>query len=586
MIPKLNDTVIRDRSSQQSFERGQHYYRQGSVRNLIQRGNVLSARVEGSEVEPYQTKICFDSGGITSATCTCPYHFEEWCKHIVATLLACLHHPEQLEQRSSLADLMKPLTREQLQTIIETIAQNKSDLIEEIETQIARLTSSKSSSKSLRRTAVDPKPIEQQVKRIINQSSGQWNDTPAIAEIRILVQKADSFTAQGDGSNALIILGAIARAYVQNWMNLDGSSGESGLFFDELNDAITEAILSAELSESDRAQWQSELKKWQSQIDDYGVESFAMSLTALAQRWEYQPLQKVLQGEITELGAWEDEAPDFADDLALIRLKILERQGRFQEYLYFAEAEGQTDCYLQMLAKMGRTEEAILEAQQQISTPAEALALARTLRELGDFDRAIQIAKQGLSLEGDLKHELAVWTSDLAEGIDNAIALEARLIAFKLMPSLPDYLKIQELSGEQWITFRQELLSILQRSTHESYVKAKTAIFLEEGLLDDAISAVDQVSSYWSEVIHVVMNAAIAHRPEWVIENAVRRAESIMNDGKAQYYYFAVRWLRQVRAAYLQLGRAEDWKRYRAALLQTHTRKRKLVALLQARDLA
>lgn len=586
MIPKLNDTMIRNSSSHQSFERGQHYYRQQSVRDLIQRSNAISASVEGSEVEPYRIKICFDSGGITSATCTCLYHFEGWCKHIVATLLACLHHPEQLEQRSSLADLLKPLTREQLQTIVEMIAQSRPDWIDEIEAQVVLLTSSKSLPISPRRTAIDPKPIEQQVKRIINQFSGQWNDTPAIAEIRNLVQKADSFTVQGDGSNALIILGAIARAYVQNWMNLDGSSGESGLFFDELNDAITEAILSAELSKSDRAHWQSELEKWRSQIDDYGVESFAMSLTALAQGWEYRPLQEVLQGEITELGAWEDEAPDFADDLALIRLKILERQGRSQEYLYLAEAEGQTDRYLQMLAKMGRTEEAISEAQQQISTPAEALALARTLRELGDFDRAIQIAKQGLSLDGNRKYELAVWTSDLAEGVDRALALEARLIAFKLMPSLSDYLKIQELSGEQWITFRQELLSVLRLSTHEPYVKARTAIFLEEGLLDDAISAVDQVSSYWSEVIHPVMDAAISHRPEWVIENAVRRAESIMNDGKAQYYYFAVRWLRQVRAAYLQLGRAEDWKCYRAALLQTHTRKRKLIGLLQARDLA
>ncbi|WP_416668159.1 hypothetical protein [Egbenema bharatensis] len=80
-------------------------------------------------------------------------------------------------------------------------------------------------------------------------------------------------------------------------------------------------------------------------------------------------------------------------------------------------------------------------------------------------------------------------------------------------------------------------------------------------------------------------NALVPHRPDWVIENARRRAESIMNDGKAQYYYHAINWLRRVRAAYLQLGQQEEWKRYRTMLLQTHTRKRKLVSMLQQRDL-
>jgi uncharacterized Zn finger protein len=81
------------------------------------------------------------------------------------------------------------------------------------------------------------------------------------------------------------------------------------------------------------------------------------------------------------------------------------------------------------------------------------------------------------------------------------------------------------------------------------------------------------------------MDAAITHRPEWVIENARRRAESIMNEGKAQYYYHATNWLRKVRAAYLQLGQKQEWQRYQKELLQTHARKRKLVSMLQQRDL-
>lgn len=587
MIPNLSVATIRHHTIAQSFERGQAYYQAGSVNSLIQRGDRLLARVEGSEVNDYQVDVQFDQGGVTRTTCTCPYDYEGWCKHIVAVLLTCLHQPDRIEQRPELATLLASLNREQLQTIVQNLANEQPEWMDAVEIEIALLTQSKTqtSQKAPRRTTVDPKPIEWQVERIINRYVEQWNDEPALDEIREIIQKADQFLEQGDGNNALIILGAIVRAYVQDWMNLDGSSGESGAFFEELDDALTEAILSAELTASESQQWQKELKNWQKEVDDYGVDSFEMSLTALQQGWDYLPLREVLHGNVTELGAWEDEAPDFADDLAWIRLKILERQGRHQEYLYLAEAEGQTDRHLQMLAKLGRTEEAITQAQQQMSSAEEALVLAQTLREQGELEQALNIATQGLSLGGNHLYQLAVWTSELAEGINPEIALETRLTAFQLHPSLPDYLKLQELAGDQWKPLRQKLLTKLRGLSDTIYAETKVAIFLQEGLIDAAITTVTQLSSYQSAIIHPVMDAAVAHRPEWVIENARRRAEAIMDEGKAQYYYHAINWLRRVRAAYHQLGQQQEWKRYRTALLQIHARKRKLIFMLQQRDL-
>ncbi|WP_228035720.1 SWIM zinc finger family protein [Oculatella sp. LEGE 06141] len=583
----MSEATIRHHTIAQSFERGQGYYRAGSVHSLIQRGDRLLARVEGSEATDYQINVYFDQGGITRATCTCPYDYEGWCKHIVAVLLTCLNQPDRIEHRPALATLLASLNREQLETIVQNIANEQPEWMDAVEVQIALLTQSKTqkSQKAPRRTTVDPKPIERQVKRIINRYVEQWNDEPALDEIREIIQKADKFLEQGDGNNALIILGAIVRAYVQDWMNLDGSSGESGAFFEELDDALTEAILSAELTTSEFQQWQKELKNWQKEVVDYGVDSFEMSLTALQQGWEYPPLQEVLQGNITELGAWEDEAPDFADDLAWIRLKILERQGRHQEYLYLAEAEGQTDRYLQMLTKLGRSQEAIALAEQEMSTAGEAWTLAKTLRQQGELKSALNIAMQGLSLGGSNHYGLAVWASELAEGIDLEIAFQTRLKAFQLQPSLPDYLKLKELAGHRWDSLQPELLDTLRQSSSSLHAKAKAAIFLEEGLIEDAIATVTQLSSYESDIIHPVMDAAIAHRPDWVIENARPRAESIINAAQAQYYHHALNWLRRVRAAYLQLGQQEEWHRHRTALMQTHTRKHKLVAMLQQRDL-
>ena len=49
VIPKLSEVTTRYRAIAQSFDWGQGYYRNGSVTSLIQRGNVLSASVEGGK---------------------------------------------------------------------------------------------------------------------------------------------------------------------------------------------------------------------------------------------------------------------------------------------------------------------------------------------------------------------------------------------------------------------------------------------------------------------------------------------------------------------------------------------------------
>jgi uncharacterized Zn finger protein len=286
MIPKLSEASIRRHATSQSLERGQDYYKSGSVTSLIQRGNELSANVEGSEFDPYRISIGFNKSGITSAFCTCPYNFEGWCKHIIATLLTCLHQSDLIEQRPELTELLAPLTREQLQLVLHRLALVQPDWVEAIEQQIIQITPPKSakSPKSSRRTSVDPKSIERQVERIIARYEGQWNDYPAMEEIEEILKQADSLIEQGDGKNGLMIVGAVARAYVRDWMNLDGSSGESGIFFELLDASLAEAIRSTELSEGDRQQRQQELEAWQVEVDDYGIEDgFAMSLAALVQ---------------------------------------------------------------------------------------------------------------------------------------------------------------------------------------------------------------------------------------------------------------------------------------------------------------
>src|SRR5947209_17639007 len=101
----VSEATIRRRASGDSFERGRQYYQSGAVVSLVRRGNTLQALVEGSEPEPYRVRCTFDAAGITDAVCTCRYAYSDWCKHIVATLLAAAHRDE-IEELPSLDALL------------------------------------------------------------------------------------------------------------------------------------------------------------------------------------------------------------------------------------------------------------------------------------------------------------------------------------------------------------------------------------------------------------------------------------------------------------------------------------------------
>jgi len=78
---------IRKLCTESSFERGIEYFHQDSVRSLEQFGNSITAIVEGTS--NYEVTIRMDKENI-EASCTCPYDWGGYCKHIVATLFLSL----------------------------------------------------------------------------------------------------------------------------------------------------------------------------------------------------------------------------------------------------------------------------------------------------------------------------------------------------------------------------------------------------------------------------------------------------------------------------------------------------------------
>ena len=588
-IPQLSQDMIRRYASSQSWQRGEAYYHDGYVRRVFQRGNSLSAEVEGNDIRPYQVRISFDGEELGAVYCSCPYDYGGCCKHIVATLLVCLREPARIELRPSLEEILDRLNEVQTQALIQELVADKPELINDIEYFAERVAppvvlDSSPETKPQRQITVDANRIRSQVVYILRDSVRHYEyggeEDIATEEISSLIQEAKMYGLRGDTGNALAMLTAITEACVENWDIIDEYGVDNYEVAGELNTVWCETILSTDLSETEKVELQKNLEYWRDEWGDY----FELAIAALEQGWDYPPLKNVLEGNITSLGVWSGEAPYYADDLAVIRLQILERQERFEEYLYLAEAEGQVTKHLTMLVRLDRVTEAMKAAEIEMATMEQALALSQALvNEQNAQPEALEIAQRGLNLPGKCQYDLATWTSEIALELDDLVtATKAKVKAFQAQPSFADYRQVEKLAAENWSNIKEELLASLATSTYWGVEKAKVDIYLHEGLIDKAISVVDKLYDDYHGLIQRVMDAALEVNPDWVIGNACRRAESIMDAGKAKYYEEAVGWLKKARNAYLASDRKQEWSDYRTKLMIVHTRKRKLMGLMKS----
>ena len=400
----------------------------------------------------------------------------------------------------------------------------------------------------------------------------------ATVEIIELIEDARLYIQQADYGNAIAMLVAITEASIENWDLVDEYGIDNGEVASELSTAWCETILSADLSESEKIDLQVDLKFWHSQWGGY----FDLAIAALEQGWSDPDLKQILTGKVNSRGR-SSPRPDYAEDLTLIRLQILARQERFEEYLNLAKAEGQVIGYLTMLLNLDRLSPAMEAGKFTISTMEESLAFSQALVNLQNAQiEALAIAKNGLNLPGNCQYELATWTNEIAlELDDNHTATAAKIKAFQARPSFKLYQQLES-TADDWTAIKLKLLVALDTHGNWSADKAKIDIYLYEHQIEQAIAIVDAAAYFPHRLVHRVMNAAISTNPDWVIKQGCDRATAIVEPGKAKYYDEAVEWLKQVKKAYLASDRESAWSAYRTHLVTVYGRKRKLMSLIES----
>ncbi|MFZ0544029.1 MAG: SWIM zinc finger family protein [Candidatus Promineifilaceae bacterium] len=592
----ITKSDIRALANTQSFERGKEYYKNNLVYDLVRRGKDFTAKVEGNGYEPYRVQVTIDDDSIIATSCTCPYDWGGICKHIVATLLAVIHESGDIVEKPELHTLLTDLTADQLRQILTGLTERGPEFSEAVEQEISWLKDQPiiSSASPSTTVTVDINAVRREINKdfrlagkgdpfqhgYYDEYSGMEMDPDVILQPHL--EKVLALLDEGDVETAETLITLIINAYIDGMSELDEWVYEYNQ--DVLSEAnltlgavLAEVLLTLDLEPGKQNKWLDQIADWEGDLGDLDI-----AVTAVEQGWTYPPLVAAMKGNITEKGAWEEEAPYYADELTLARLHVLARQELTQEYIHLAEAEGQIELAINKRVENGDVEQAVADAKAYIRNPQAILYLAEVLVDKGEVEASFEVAVSGLKLEekwGYGKVELARWTREKAAAAGkNELALEAAQAAFTSSYALDDYKAVQRLAGDQWQTIKPELLKELEQGYSPTM---KIDVYLFEDMLAEAMAVLDNPVYAPDHDLRRVIEVTREKHPHWGIRVSKEKAEAIMDAGSSGSYETAVSWLKITREIYLQHKMQQEWKTYLDSLLETHHRKYKLVPMLR-----
>ena len=550
----LTEARIRELVSSKIFNRGLEYFKEGAVCNIYSTGNTIEAYVEGSDYSPYKVQIEFDKSGFKEEFfCSCPYaeDFGKICKHIVAVLLTVLKKPKTMQAREKLSDLLKTLDKSHLIQLIETMVKTDSSLdlfVEDFLKEISKKTGKKSTFS--KKSKINSNKYKKEAIQIVHSLNGMssseayWYVGNVVRDIQDLIKKAQPFLERGKGESAISILTGIAEGYIQGWTYLDGSDGETPNPFYDLDEGFAEALLVSEISENVKESLKKDIEEWIPELEDYGVnDAFSVTLLALKEGWSNENVIKALRGELKakpKIKTKEKKKEDFffwrepaKRILGKIRLNILKRKKRFDEYMNLALTEGLVTQYLLMKIERGNIEEAVSKGKKIITQSEETYEVSIKLKELKAFKEALEIGVRGLEFS-DFKAEFGDYISELAEKMNKKpLALKSTQKSFFKTPTLKRYNRTWKLADKQNVKkIKADYLKFLRSSNKNFYdpPEEKIKIFLQEELFDDAIKETRHIDS--QSFLTKVMSQVLAHNPDWVIKESKKEPWKLLTQAR------------------------------------------------------
>ncbi|HEX5499948.1 MAG TPA: SWIM zinc finger family protein, partial [Thermomicrobiales bacterium] len=530
----LTPEQIASQTDSGSFSRGKTYFRGGRIFAPLRRGPVIQARCRGSSGGPYRVEATLASAGgkrkknPVAYFCDCPRG--GFCKHVVALLLAWIDAPERFEVRPPIAEMLAAKSREELLALVERMVQQAPDLetMIELPMPVAGAPSGE---------ALDEGVLRRQVEAAFSNDGGgrydygyghgysygrsSWHEfdewasfADVAADLRKLVDLADSYTEAGQWRNAIAAYAVIAETTIPH---LEEMQDEEGSLLDIVIDCdagLAKCLETQEwLPEADRltpaertrlidamlAIWQADVEQGSVGIAEEGPEAIAREATADEKR----RVGKLLHAAI-DRSAGDEPMRSWRRREAIGFLALLGPDGGLSDEELLAEyrAAELWEETAHTLLRLGRVDEAIGLAARHVTQSQSLLDFADALLESNEpqqVARALDLVDDRLwEQEGKAPHEdqlLLAWLGrQYAAHGDPTKALAMARRRFEGSPSQQTYDAVKEAAllpgqpADYWDKVRPKLIAALRKQGVDGSL---IEIFLDEGDVVAAVAALE-----------------------------------------------------------------------------------------------
>lgn len=567
---KLTIQQVRNRASDNSFQRGQSYYHNGAIYDTALRGDEIEGFCQGSNARPYHVKANLSEGGIVSASCTCQYDYGGDCKHIVALLLAYIAEPESFVERPNIETSLGDRSKDELIALIGQMVKRDPDLQTLVERPVAQ--------KDRPTPIVNTESFRRELRRAMK-ATGEWGDYPGVDAIHSVREAAESFAKIGDWRSASLIDRVIleevtADTDVFQWQDEDG----------DMSSALDEAI--ADLGRcldhlADDAATRAEIFKvildvviWNMDEAgrDIGLDAFD-DILRHAKREDIPAIRAQIEPardrkRRSSYSAWSVEVYEsFLSDLDIldnvdpeVTLERLREQGIY-------------NVLFEKLLALGRAEEAIAVVREHLTGIAERLAVLPRLVEAGFDDTAIQLARDLLNFNkrddyaGHFHNNAVVeWLlARYAARGEHEESLLLQIERMKASPYIEFYrgLKATAQALNHWENIHPDLIRQLEA---ERQFEVLTRIYLEEEQWDAAWDTLEKMTSVpresrWLRTAALDLEVAEASRharPERAIPVFRKYIQQEIDQRSRPHYERAATYLKIVRDLYHKIGQVAE----------------------------
>ncbi|MEF8821835.1 MAG: SWIM zinc finger family protein [Halovenus sp.] len=549
----LSADQIRDLCTSEVFDRAVTYRDEDRIQRIDRFDQTVTAAVQGSQPDPYEVEIEFgdDRAEPTEidATCTCPYDWGGYCKHIIAVLLELTEGDIDLvDEREAIERVLSEAHPEELRDFLLDECERNTDLRRRLLTQFEEQ---------------DTQSLYDYKKEMSQQYRASHTyryDGPSFDEFHDL---AETHREQGNPLEAATIYRAMTEVRIENMDMVQDYYGED---FEAELDAFVECVHKADLDHENKREYIDYLfERWTS--DDPAVGTFSgQYVDAL---WE-------LCTDDADLQYWrdllEDELPadlpatkETDDDIGSFDPSRYEAQRRFETYADVLDALGDTE----------RLREVYERYYLDIST--FCLRYTRLLADKGNVDRAIEIGEEGLdafSNTGNIRRFLIDAYADRDPERQRELLREQ----FLQLGNWEYYEQLRSrCSDEEW----NEIVAVLETRFEDSNVRRLIDLYLREGRTEEAFETVieaardEPADAFWRAVgdnrlaiLSEYRDEVAAYDPKTYYEVYEERLEPFLADTTGRdHYQTVVEYLEEMR----ELGFDDEFEAFVAHLKEKHS---------------